>query len=725
MKNDMKMKRILLIVLPILMFLTSCEEFLEEEQVATLSYGYYETEQGCEALVNACYEGLRIKVGNEWAYGMFDYGTDEYMKGYEWTQPYAMGECNDYTPDLNGEDQGPGTFQADVGDVWNLTYNAIDRCNVAVDKIAKVEGGVGMLKDQEGKDIRTAEVRFLRAYHYFLLVQQWGALPLTFEPSSGLEYEWPRHPVSEVYEKIIEDLQWAYDHIPETQDDYGRVTKDAVRHYWAKVLLTRASYVADSEDDPDNYDPGGDPTTDLQKAAQLIDEIIEGGRHSLVPDYAELWSEEYTIEYGAGSVANDEIIFSIQFNTDINLNGTDGSAYKNQLHEFWFNQYDRTNLVGMARDVQYGRPFRRLFMTDYAIDIHDRLNDSRLRKSLLEVYYSTEVDQSKAPVWTQEELSFAFEDIAPDSSWAIRYGDTVYAGDSKFQVGYLDADGNVVVGDTALVFLLNDENTTLTDRQMVAAGYWIFPRYYWSTYADGSLNELITFDRDNENLETSNRPVVGSSTITTACWNRNFSPSLIKYWDRLKPDGFNSHVGTRDVFLARLAETYLIGAEIYGRLGDYNKAAEYINVVRTRAAYQDGEDKGPFWAKYDGGTLGDENSTVANMLINAGYWDDASHDEQELYPAGVSTKEERFIHFILNERCREMLGEMVRWEDLKRTGTLLERTLTYNDDTRNAAAMQKYHRLRPIPNAHLNSIKSNGNNLSPEEKQAYQNKGYY
>ncbi len=709
-----KMKKIIA-VFGTLALLTSCEKFLEEKQVSTLSYGYYETEQGCEALINSCYAAIRWKAGNEWSYGMFNYGTDEYMKGQQWQEPYSQPEYNDYTPDRDAENKGD-SFVADVGDVWALAYNAIDRCNVAVDKIAKVEGGIGMLKDQEGKDIRTAEIRFIRAYNYFVLVQQFGAIPLTLEPSSGLEYEWPRIPVSEVYDAILADLQWAYDHIPEVQSQTGRVDRDVVRHYWAKVLLTRASYVPDPDDNPRDYARGGNPAEDLQNAANLIEEIREGGRHALVPDYKDLWDEENQV--------NEEIIFAIQYNTVEGLNYSNASPYKNQLHEFWFNRYDY-EVPGMARNIEYGRPFRRLFLTDYAVDIHDRYKDSRLRKSLVEVYFSTDKRPQYTPVWTEEELLFAFDDVAPDGSWAIRYGDTIRAGEQKFTPATEIAESErVTLGDTALVFLVNDENTTLTDRQMVAAGYTIYARYYWATDENGTPTELVTFDRDDDLLDYSGRLVTGSQTIETNSWNRDRSPSLIKYQDRKKLT-FDTHWGTRDVFLARLGETYLMAAEIYGRMGDYNKAVEYINLVRARAAFKEGEDKGIFWRLYDGGSESEAtSSTVEEMMIDAGYWDTDAHDEEEMYPAGVETKEERFIAFILNERCREMLGEMVRWEDLVRTGTLLQRAVAFNNDTRNTGTIRKFHRIRPIPQIHLDAIKIDGRFLTDAEKREYQNEGY-
>lgn len=53
------------------------------------------------------------------------------------------------------------------------------------------------------------------------------------------------------------------------------------------------------------------------------------------------------------------------------------------------------------------------------------------------------------------------------------------------------------------------------------------------------------------------------------------------------------------------------------------------------------------------------------------------------------------IDFILDERSRELFGEMKRWNDLKRTGKLLERVKKYNSDA--TPNIKDFHLLRPIP----------------------------
>jgi hypothetical protein len=75
----------------------------------------------------------------------------------------------------------------------------------------------------------------------------------------------------------------------------------------------------------------------------------------------------------------------------------------------------------------------------------------------------------------------------------------------------------------------------------------------------------------------------------------------------------------------------------------------------------------------------------------------------------------------LNERSRELMGELYRWEDLVRTETLLIRAKAHNPD---ATAIQPFHKLRPIPQQHLERVTQNGQPLTTAQRQEQQNPGY-
>ena len=76
-----------------------------------------------------------------------------------------------------------------------------------------------------------------------------------------------------------------------------------------------------------------------------------------------------------------------------------------------------------------------------------------------------------------------------------------------------------------------------------------------------------------------------------------------------------------------------------------------------------------------------------------------------------------FVSFILDERGRELLGEICRWEDLVRTEKFYEWVKKYNSDAE--AAIKPYHKLRPIPQTHIDRLDPVG----PVEEE--QNEGYY
>ena len=61
------------------------------------------------------------------------------------------------------------------------------------------------------------------------------------------------------------------------------------------------------------------------------------------------------------------------------------------------------------------------------------------------------------------------------------------------------------------------------------------------------------------------------------------------------------------------------------------------------------------------------------------------------------------IDFILDERTREFYGEGIRWWDLVRTQSLLERVQAWNP-IEAGANLQSYMVLRPIPQSEIDAV---------------------
>jgi len=135
--------------------------------------------------------------------------------------------------------------------------------------------------------------------------------------------------------------------------------------------------------------------------------------------------------------------------------------------------------------------------------------------------------------------------------------------------------------------------------------------------------------------------------------------SLQKFDDPTRAS-LNEEESARDAFIIRLAEMYLIAAEAQFNLGSSTKAAEYINAIRKRAAIPGHE------------------------------------AEMQISDADIS------LEFILDERARELVGEQLRWFDLKRTGTLATRIKKGSPDA--AKYYQPYHAVRPIPQDQIDAV---------------------
>lgn len=639
--------------------ISSCKKFIKEELVTTLTEDYYKTDAGLEDLVKSAYAPLQWVFTGEQSYAMHNFGVDEFREGDQFNNV----RYNDYDANLNSND-------AFVNGLWTNNYAGIRRCNQGIELISQFDDPASrVLGSQSQKDLRIAELRALRGFYYFQMVTQFGPIPLVTSVPGEPEYEFPRSPVADVYEQIIGDFKSAGPNLPwrYTGADRGRATRAMAYHFLAKAYLTRGSAVTEAR---------GQKATDMDSVIAYADSVITKSGHALEADYGSLFSaafpdgkippigENGTPPTGSkaridANNASNEIIFAAQFSSNLNLAGTN-----NQTHLFYPSAYDN-GIPGMTRDFFNGRPFRRLRPTDYTIDVFDKINDSRFFKSFQTVHYRNVASNANLPTFNASN--------APNPALI-----------GKPRVG---------LGDTAAMYIVNPIDRPLLTSDIANMRYYaVFARY-----KQASPGGPISTDYS------------GNKYLT-----------LWKLADPIRLTTTNNEArGIRNGTFARLADTYLAIAEAYGRKGDYGMALSYVNILRKRAAYKSGEERSPQIWQFLGGPNTLDNTEPANLATDVLFTTDAP---SELYPPTVSSTEDRFIHFILNERTRELCGEFYRWEDLVRTETFYDRTKLYNPDI--SASFAPHHKLRPIPLLQMIAQTINGQPMSPSDMAAYQNPGY-
>lgn len=399
-------------------------------------------------------------------------------------------------------------------------------------------------------------------------------------------------------------------------------------------------------------------------------------KHPLATNYVDLWN--YTAVDGANET-NRELILSAQFNANPLTTGG------NQQHLYFLSTYDQ---LDVTRNLGGGRPFSRLAPTNFTYSIFDQVNDSRFWKSF----------QTKIKANVKIEVK---EDVAEVVGKNRAYPAITYA-----------------VGELAHIYVINSKSDT---------------RFPYTA----EKHQVINFPGG----PTKRIPYVfATNAVDGVGLEKDVRfPSLSKYTDGLRPAGVAATKGTRDVILARSAETQLIAAEAKIKLanlgvGSFSDALVYINNVRTRATYKSGEVRSAYT---DGGVGGggsfiNQNSyyesnniaatTAATSLSISSISALPAVDEAVIAKLGYTTDYDRMLCLVLNERARELCGEFHRWGDLSRTKTLLPRAKAYNIEA--SSNILEKHLLRPIPQTFLDGLYTQGRPLTAAEKQAMQNPGY-
>jgi len=124
--------------------------------------------------------------------------------------------------------------------VFNISYRAIFRANQIMENIDKAG-----LTDQK-KKAYIAEAKFIRGLNYFILVSNFGDVPIrTSVPAKKEDYFIAKSPEADVWAQIVKDFTEAAADLPATRDpsETGRATKGSALGFLGKSYVYMKNWV--------------------------------------------------------------------------------------------------------------------------------------------------------------------------------------------------------------------------------------------------------------------------------------------------------------------------------------------------------------------------------------------------------------------------------------------------------------------------------------------------
>ncbi len=281
-----------------ILLLSGCADFLDKTPLVNLSAEtYYSSESELNDAVLGAYSVMQREnflIGHYLIIG--DGCSDDSDLGNSRSEAFswlggAARSCQDFSLLANN---------GQSGQIWNQVWTMI---NATTQVVARADGA-----DIPNAQHYVGEAQFLRAFGYFNLVTQYGAMPIVDHILTYEEYYMPRATLEETWAHIENDLKKAAENLPEKWDasNEGRVTKGS-----ALALLAK-SYVYQKK---------------WQDAYDTIKKIESAGYYALEPVFEHIFDMQHQ--------NGQESIFAIQHS----MSGT-GWSDSNEGNILWFYEHD-------------------------------------------------------------------------------------------------------------------------------------------------------------------------------------------------------------------------------------------------------------------------------------------------------------------------------------------------------------------------------------------------
>ena len=271
--------------------MTSCSDFLDASNKSNVTAKQsFATKEGLNNLVNDAYQHLQNVYAAPLFTSCFSAGTDMYADGRN-KMNEALNTYETLTPE-----------NTDIKNLYTYLYSGIRAAN-SVSYYAQTAQ-----VDEKTKGQLVGEARVLAAYEYYLLVNNFGGVPIMKDFLTTADTGYPKSSSEDVYAYIISELE---DVISKNVLQASTATKGGGRisQETAKAILAKTYLSAAWDLNKQEY---------FSKAAALADEVIAGRK--LTTPFAKLWKAD-----GSGD-DNEEFLWDVEYDLATANNTTSGGT---------------------------------------------------------------------------------------------------------------------------------------------------------------------------------------------------------------------------------------------------------------------------------------------------------------------------------------------------------------------------------------------------------------
>lgn len=252
----------------LLLLAQGCTDLDESPTSLITPDNFYQTEEEVMGGLASIYSGLRATL---WGYyNLSEISTDEMIvptRGSDWYDGGRWLEMHYQTWAPNN------SSGEDINGAWNDAFGAVARANVLLEVLPNIAVA--------NKDVVEAEVRTLRAFYYYVLMDLFGGVPIV-ETTEIMPRE--RATRAQVFDFIESELLATRDVLPAVwpAQAHGRITSGAANAMLASLYLNAEVFTGTVS--ASGLARG---TAHWQDAIDAADRILNSGQYALAEDFGD------------------------------------------------------------------------------------------------------------------------------------------------------------------------------------------------------------------------------------------------------------------------------------------------------------------------------------------------------------------------------------------------------------------------------------------------------